>query len=273
MLLEQGKFTIAVYTMPEEEKLSSFAALQETIARLRGPDGCPWDRQQTHASLRPYLLEECYEFLQAIEEGTPQEVCGELGDILLQVMLHAQIAAENGQFDIADVIRGLNNKLIGRHPHVFGGLKVESAAEVELNWEALKQKERREGEFLLDGVPGQMPALAYSQSVQRRAATVGFDWEKPEDIVEKLAEEVDEIRQAPTHDEQVKEFGDLLFTLGNITRRLDIDLEAALRGANERFYRRFCYMEDACRQQGISLSSLSFDDKNALWEEAKTGTV
>ncbi|MBM4446394.1 MAG: nucleoside triphosphate pyrophosphohydrolase [Chloroflexi bacterium] len=255
--------------MPKKERLDSFAALKEIITRLRGPDGCPWDKKQTHASLKPYLIEECYEVLQALEEETPQKLRDELGDLLLQIMLHAQIAAEAGQFSIDDVVQGISNKLIHRHPHVFGGQKVRDAGEVEVNWEALKQEEREEGESLLAGVPEQMPALAYSQSIQRRVARVGFDWEKVEEIIDKLAEEVAEIKQAPDQQEKVKEFGDLLFTLVNVARRLDIDLEMALRSANQHFSCRFAYMEKVCRERGINLGSLSLDEQNALWEEAK----
>ena len=255
--------------MFEEKDLGSFDTLREIIARLRAPDGCPWDRKQTHTSLKPYLVEECYEVLQALDEGTPPELCEELGDLLLQIMLHAQIAAEDGQFDIEDVVRAISNKLIHRHPHVFGSHKVRDAAEVELNWEALKQEERHEDESLLSGVPDQMPALAYSQSIQRRVAGVGFDWEKVEDIIDKLAEEVAELKQAPDQQERAKEFGDLLFTLVNIARRLNIDSEMALRSANQRFYQRFSYMEEVCRQRGIDIGSLSLDEQNALWEEAK----
>jgi tetrapyrrole methylase family protein/MazG family protein len=243
--------------------------LKDIIAKLRSPDGCPWDRKQTHASLKPYLIEECYEVLQALEKGTPQKLCEELGDLLLQIMLHAQIAAEARQFNIDDVVRGISSKLIHRHPHVFGVRKVQDAGEVELNWQALKQEEREEGESILSGVPEQMPALAYSQSIQRRVAGVGFDWEKVDEIIDKLAEEVTEIKQAPNQQEKAKEFGDLLFTLANIARRLDIDLEMALRSANQRFYRRFAYMEEACRERGVNLASLSLDEQNTLWEEAK----
>ena len=246
-----------------------FTALKNIIARLRGPDGCPWDKKQTHASLKPFLIEESYEVLQALEEGTPKKLCGELGDLLLQIMLHAQIAAEAGQFDIDDVVRGISHKLIHRHPHVFGSRKVKDVVEVEQNWEALKQEERVEGESILAGMPEQMPALAYSQSMQRRVAGVGFDWDKVEEIIDKLAEEVAEIKQATNQKEKANEFGDLLFTLANIARRLDIDLEMALRSANQRFYRRFAYMEEACRERGINLASLSLDEQNALWEEAK----
>ena len=247
----------------------SFAALKEIIAKLRGPDGCPWDKKQTHASLRPFLVEESYEVLQALDEGAPEKLRAELGDLLLQIMLHAQIAAEAGQFNIDDVVQGISSKLIHRHPHVFGGRKVKDAEEVKLNWEALKQEEREEGESILAGMPEQMPALAYSQSMQRRVAGVGFDWEKVEEIIDKLAEEVGEIKQASNQQEKANEFGDLLFTLANIARRLDIDLEMALRSANQRFYRRFTFMEEICRQRGLNLAGLSLDQQNALWEEAK----
>jgi len=254
--------------LPKKES-DRFRELKEIIARLRGPNGCPWDKKQTHASLRPFLVEESYEVLQALDEGIPEKLRAELGDLLLQIMLHAQIAAETGQFDIDDVISGISNKLIHRHPHVFGGQEVKDVVEVEQSWEALKQEERAEGESILAGMPDQMPALAYSQSMQRRVAGVGFDWEKVEDIIDKLAEEVAEIKQATNHQERANEFGDLLFTLANIARRLDIDLEMALRSANQRFYRRFTLMEKLCRQRGINLASLSLDEQNALWEEAK----
>lgn len=255
--------------MRKKNNPDSLAALKEIIAKLRGPDGCPWDKKQTHTSLKPYLVEECYEVLQALEDGTPQKLCEELGDLLLQIMLHAQIAAEAGQFNIDDVAQGISSKLIHRHPHVFGGRKVKDAEEVKLNWEALKQEEREEGESLLAGIPQQMPALAYSQSIQRRVAGVGFDWQKAEEIIDKLAEEVAEIKQAASQQEKAKEFGDLLFTLANIARRLDIDLEMALRSANQRFHHRFAYMEEVCRERGLNLASLSLDEQNTLWEEAK----
>ena len=255
--------------MPEEANLDKFAVLKDIVARLRAPDGCPWDRKQTHASLRPYLIEECYEVLQALEEGAPQKLCGELGDLLLQIMLHAQIACEDGQFEIEDVVRAISNKLIHRHPHVFGGDRVKDATEVELNWEALKQEERQEGDSLLSSVPKQMPALAYSQSIQRRVAGVGFDWVKVAEIIDKVAEEVAEIQQASDQQKMAEEFGDLLFTLANVARRLDIDLETALRSANQRFYQRFSHMEEVCRKRDVSLGSLSFDEQNALWDEAQ----
>lgn len=246
-----------------------FASLKDIIARLRSPEGCPWDRKQTHASLQPFLIEECYEVLQAIEKGDHQKLCEELGDLLLQVMLHAQIASESGQFDIDDVVAGIAAKLVHRHPHVFGGEKVTEAKEVELNWEVLKQEEKGAEESLLSGVPETMPALAHSQAVQRRAAAVGFDWENSDDILDKLTEEVAELKRASSLQEKTREFGDLLFTLANIARRLDIDLETALRSANQRFCQRFKYMEQLCRERGMELGSLSLEQQDALWEEAK----
>jgi len=252
-----------------EKKYDSFARLKEIIAKLRGPGGCPWDKKQTHASLRPFLVEESYEVLQALDEDAPQKLRDELGDLLLQIMLHARIAEEAKQFDINDVVSGISDKLVHRHPHVFGGQRASSIEEVEQNWEALKQEERVEGESILAGVPEEMPALAYSQSMQRRVAGVGFDWKKVEEIIDKLVEEVGEIKGAASQQEKADEFGDLLFTLANIARRLDIDLEMALRSANQRFYRRFTCMEKICRQRGLNLASLSLDEQNALWEEAK----
>ncbi len=252
-----------------DKKTDSFTELKNIIARLRGPHGCPWDKKQTHVSLRPFLVEESYEVLQALDEGIPEKLRAELGDLLLQIMLHAQIAAETGQFDIDDVINGISNKLIHRHPHVFGGQEVTDVEEVEQSWEALKQEEREEGESILAGMPEQMPALAYSQSMQRRVAGVGFDWKEVKEIIDKLAEEVGEIKQATSQQEKANEFGDLLFTLANIARRLDIDLEMALRAANQRFQSRFICMEELCRQRGINLAGLSLDEQNALWEEAK----
>lgn len=256
--------------MPEETNTDNFAELRRTIAELRSPGGCPWDRQQTHDSLRPYLIEECYEVLQALEESIPQKLCEELGDLLLQIMLHAQMAAEDGQFTIEDVVQGISNKIIHRHPHVFSDVEVKDAGEVRHNWEALKRAERQENESLLSSVPRSMPALSYSQLIQRRVASVGFDWQKTEDILEKLTEEVGEIITASDKEERAREFGDLLFVLVNIARRQDIDLEASLSGANQRFYNRFACMEQLCRQRGISFGDLSFDEQNTLWEEAKS---
>jgi len=253
-------------SLPED--LSRFTTLVDIIARLRAPDGCPWDRKQTHASLRENLLEECYEVLGALDEGDSDELCEELGDLLMQVVLHAQIAAEAGEFELGDVLTGINTKLVHRHPHIFGSKKVKDAEEVALNWEELKREERGDTS-LLASAPKQMPALGYSQEIQRRVAQVGFDWENIDGVIDKLTEEVGELKQADNQEQKAQEFGDLLFTLANIARRMGIDSEAALRGANRKFYRRFTYMEEVCRKRGLNLGDLSFGEQNALWEEAK----
>jgi len=252
-----------------EGDLGTFATLVNIIARLRGTGGCPWDRAQTHDSIKGNLLEEAYEVLEAIDEKDTGNLCEELGDLLMQIVLHAQMASEDNDFEICDVIRRINTKLIHRHPHVFGGAHVENAEHVIANWETLKREEGKGGDSILTGLPQGMPSLTYSQALQRRAARVGFDWEDVEGIIDKLAEEVAELKAAADHRQRVEEFGDLLFTLANIARKLDIDLESALRRANERFYRRFSYMEQLCRERGIQLSSLSLKEQDALWEQAK----
>jgi tetrapyrrole methylase family protein/MazG family protein len=254
-------------SLPED--LNQFDTLVEIIAKLRAPDGCPWDRKQSHVSLRESLLEECYEVLAALDEGDSGKLCDELGDLLMQIVLHAQIAAEVREFELKDVVKSINTKLIHRHPHVFGSRKGRDAEEVALSWEALKQEERGADTSILASVPKHLPSLGYSQSVQRRVAQVGFDWKDIDGVIDKLAEEIGEFKQADTGEQKASEFGDLLFTLVNIARRLGIDSEAALRETNKRFYRRFTHMEEACRQCGVKIGELSFDEQNALWEEAK----
>jgi len=208
--------------------------------------------------------------LEALDEGNSDKLCDELGDLLMQVVLHTQIATEAGEFELGDVLSSINTKLIHRHPHIFGSKKVKDAEEVALNWEVLKQEERGADTSILASAPKQMPALGYSQEIQRRVAQVGFDWEDIDGVIEKLAEEISELRRAVSQERKAQEFGDLLFTLANIARRLGIDLEAALREANQRFYRRFTYMEEVCRQRGLNFGELSFDEQNILWEEAKS---
>jgi tetrapyrrole methylase family protein / MazG family protein len=246
-----------------------FTNLVEIIAKLRGPDGCPWDKKQTHSSLREFLLQEGYEVLEALDEGDNRKLCQELGDLLLQIMLHSQIAVENGEFTLEDVLKNINTKLVRRHPHVFGKKKVKDADEVAFNWEVIKKNERHEDSSILDSVPRQMPALAYSQEVQRRVAQIGFDWKNIDGIIDKLTEEIRELNQSVNQKEKTDEFGDIFFTLANISRRQGIDPEAALRQANRKFYRRFKYMEELSRERGLDFSKLSFDEQNALWEEAK----
>lgn len=250
---------------------TEFAQLVEIIARLRSPKGCPWDKKQTHNTLREYLLEECYEALEALDQSDMQKLCQELGDILLQIMLHSQIAAEQNEFTLENVLHNINQKLIRRHPHVFGEVQVKDAEEVTRNWESIKKTERQKQESMLDSVPKQLPALAYSQDIQRRVAQVGFDWENIDGVIEKLAEEVAELKQAESVAEKADEFGDLMFTLVNIARRMGVDSESALRDANRKFSRRFAYMEELCRQRGLDMDKLSFDQQNQLWKEAKEG--
>lgn len=253
------------------ENLDQFRTLVDIIAMLRAPDGCPWDKEQTHASLREYLLEECYEALAALDAGNTGQLCDELGDLLLQIVLHARIASEAGEFEIGDVVQSLNRKLIYRHPHIFGETNVKDADEVAHNWQALKQAERGADISILASLPRQMPALAYSLAIQRRVAQVGFDWKDIDGVIDKLVEEVGEFKQADTKEQKEQEFGDILFTLVNVGRRLGIDSETALREASQKFYRRFSAMEELCRQRGVTFDALSFTEQNALWEEAKKG--
>ncbi|OGN89679.1 MAG: nucleoside triphosphate pyrophosphohydrolase [Chloroflexi bacterium RBG_13_46_14] len=254
--------------MSEYQNLDRFGKLVEIIARLRSPDGCPWDRRQTHSSLREFLLEECYEALEALDEGDTEKLKGELGDILLQIMLHAQIASDAGEFDIGDVIKGLNEKMIYRHPHVFGTTEVSSAEEVSHNWQALKSRERGEDTSILESVPKHMPSMSYAYEIQQRVAQVGFDWEDLGGVIDKIAEEAEEFRHSDG-EKKSDEFGDLLFTLVNFARRLGIDSEIALREANRKFFDRFTTMEKLCRERGLTFDELSFKEQNALWEEVK----
>lgn len=252
--------------------LSRFSALMHVIARLRGPDGCPWDKEQTHASLRETFLEECHEVLEALDEGDARKLREELGDLLLHIVLQARIAEEAREFKMADVIESINRKLVHRHPHVFGQRKVSGVEEIVHNWEELKREEKPAGESILESVPKSLPALGYSQEVQHRVAQVGFDWETDEGVIEKLCEEVGELSRAQDEDQKVEEYGDLLFTLANIARRQGVDLEIALREANSKFCRRFQHMEGACRQRGVKMADLTFKEQNTLWEEAKRRT-
>jgi len=253
------------------QDMRKFEKLVEIIARLRAPDGCPWDKEQTHASLRANLLSECYEVLGALDQGDPAKLREELGDLLLQIVLHAQIARDDKEFEIGDVIESITTKIVRRHPHIFGTKKVKDADEVMHNWEVLKREEREAGASALEGVPKEMPALSYAYEISRRAVRVGFEWENIEGVIDKLAEEAEEIEKAGGREEKEQEFGDLLFTLVNVARWEGIDPESALREANQKFFRRFSYMEKLCHELGIDFSKLSFKEKDDLWEEAKRG--
>ena len=195
-----------------EQDIQEFTRLVEIIFRLHGPGGCPWDKAQTHTSLKEFLLQESYEVLEALDEEDNQKLCQELGDLLLQIMLHSQIAAQNREFTLADVLTNINTKLVRRHPHVFGDTQVQNPEEVSHNWEVIKKAERQEGASILDSVPRRMPALAYSKEVQRRVAQIGFDWENIEGVIDKLEEEVRELKKSESQKEKEDEFGDIFFT-------------------------------------------------------------
>lgn len=267
---------LTVLYVPSLGEGTSFEAFQEIIAHLRAPDGCPWDIEQTHQSLRAHLLEESYETLAALDSGDTQKMAEEFGDLLLQIVLNAQIASEEGEFDMSDVLKGIYDKIIRRHPHVFGTVKVEGVGGVLKNWENLKAEERAgSGEpenGLLSGVPLALPALIQAQEYQDRAARVGFDWPEIEGVLDKIAEEIQEVRDAANAEELAGELGDLFFALVNLARWKKIDAEAALRGTNSRFRQRFGYIEAGAKKQTRQVSDLTLDEMEALWQEAKTNT-
>jgi tetrapyrrole methylase family protein/MazG family protein len=255
--------------------MSSFEQFQEIIAHLRAPEGCPWDRKQTHESLRKYLLEEAYEVLETIDQNDTDELYRELGDVMLQIVLHTQIAIDDGEFKMTDVLRHVNEKMVRRHPHVFATTVVSDADEVVTNWEAIKAQEKaangktEEAESLLDSIPKALPALLWAYQSQDRAAHVGFDWKVIDDVRAKIEEELDEIFQAETDDERMKEFGDLLFVLVNWGRWLKIDAENALRLTNAKFYRRFSHVEARVRETNKPMTDFSLEELDAFWDEAK----
>jgi tetrapyrrole methylase family protein/MazG family protein len=252
-----------------KEGLDSFETLKNIMSTLRQPGGCPWDREQTSVSLKPYLIEEAYEVVEAIESGDPKRLCEELGDLLLQVVFLAQIGVDKKDFNMRDVLQGINTKLLHRHPHVFGNERAENAAEVCQRWEDLKRKEKGGEGSLLDGIPRSMPALSYSKALQERAARVGFDWPDIEGVIDKVAEESRELKQVADRERRVEEFGDLLFALVNVGRHLEVDPEEALGRTNQRFRERFAYIEKTCREQGVAIHSLSLGEMEQLWQEAK----
>lgn len=258
-------------------------SLVETIWRLRQPDGCPWDRKQTHESIGKNMIEEAYEALDCIEAGDEAHLREELGDVLMQVVLHAQIAADAGAFTMADVARDINDKLIRRHPHVFGECSADSADEVLAIWDSVKLAEKgakdadaaeagERPEGLLEGVPRSLPALMEAQKVSRKAASAGFEWETVADVWDKVAEERAEFEaEAPGTAERELEFGDLLFALVNVARKEGIDAESALRASTVKFRERWAAMENAAYEGGVSLESLTTEQLNSLWDEVKRG--
>jgi MazG family protein len=237
--------------------------------------GCPWDREQTHRTLVPYLIEETYEVVEAIEAGDLESLCEELGDLLLQIVFHSQLATETGKFSVADVVDALSNKMVRRHPHVFGDAVIEDVDAQWRNWEKLKAQEKsgQKRKSRLDGIPKELGALQRGQRMQEKASRVGFDWPGTAGILEKLTEELGELaeaRRGKQDDPHVREeLGDVFFTLVNLSRALGIDAEAAMRQANEKFYRRFAFMEARVAADGRSLSDLSLEELEELWLLAK----
>jgi tetrapyrrole methylase family protein/MazG family protein len=262
----------ALYVPPLKSR-SSFEGFQDVVAHLRAPDGCPWDREQTHLSLRPFLLEETYEVLTALDEEDQVALGEELGDLLLQIVLHAQIASEYGEFSMVDVIQGIQDKLIRRHPHVFGDLDIEDQQKVLENWEKLKSAEREEveneGNGVLNGVSPALPALVQAETYQDRVNRVGFDWPNVQGVFQKIAEEILEVQQAESAVEKEAEIGDLLFAVVNLSRWFKIDAESALRAANTRFRKRFEDLEAEVRNQGRDVSALTLEELDELWNAVK----
>ena len=253
---------------PTKRQMRSFNGLRGVIATLRGPDGCPWDRVQTHRSLRPFLLEEASEALEALDDGDPARLCEELGDLLLEVLLHVQIAEDEGEFGLADVVYGVSDKLVRRHPHVFGDASADTPEAVEEQWDELKREERS-GQSVLTGIPRTLPALARAQAMQRRVSRAGFRWESVEQAWEALEEELGELREAETADERREETGDALFALAGLARWLEVDAEEALRSTCRGFGTLFERLEARLRDEGRELPEITTAEKLALWERVK----
>jgi len=274
--LEESAMADGVYNLfiPALAFGTAFEDFQQIIARLRSPEGCPWDRAQTHATLKPYLIEESYEALEALDLNDMASLQEELGDILLQIVLHAQIGTETGEFRMSDVLQTISDKMVRRHPHVFSDGDAKDVAGVIHKWEQIKAEERRENgnsekKGMLDGIPLNLPALVQSQHIQERAQRVGFDWPEIRGVIKKVYEELDELKSAHTPEEQISEAGDVLFAFVNMARWLHVDAESALRESNRRFKKRFAFIEQAAELQGKTLDDLSFSEMDALWDQAK----
>lgn len=247
-----------------------FEKLISIMARLRAPDGCPWDREQTHASLRPYLLEETYEVLEAMDNGDMPHLKEELGDLLLQVVFHAQVASENKDFNMDDVVQGISEKLIRRHPHVFGDVVINTAEEQTAHWEQIKRKEGKKS--AIDGVPPALPALTRARRVQEKATSVGFDWPSPEPVLDKVREEIDELNDARHEGNRAhieEEYGDLLFALVNLARFIKVDPEAALQKSTNKFSRRFRAVEERMKADGHPMKNATLEEMDLYWDQVK----
>lgn len=253
--------------------MDEFEGLISVIRKLRSRNGCPWDRKQTHSSLKPYLIEESYEVLHAIDKKDPDKLKDELGDVLLQVVLHAQIAAENGKFGIKDVVNSIKEKMIRRHPHVFSGRKIKGVDQVWRSWEEIKSKET-DVRSVLDSIPKALPALYRADKTQKKAARMGFDWDNVAGAWDKVFEELGEIKEVidsrPMKKKRLsEEIGDLLFSIVNVARKMGLNSEETLQASVEKFSKRFSRIERYCAREGIKLSQLSLDEMDALWAKAK----
>jgi nucleoside triphosphate diphosphatase len=256
---------------------SAFDEFVKLIARLRAPGGCPWDREQTHASLKPMTIEEAYEVLEAIDEGDDEELAGELGDLLLQVVFHAQIAADEGRFDVGDVIQRVRDKMVRRHPHVFGGETAGTSGEVLRNWEAIKEAEQKAagaaGASMLESVSTALPAVLEAYQMATKVSRVGFDWPDAPAVLAKLDEEISELREVVASDPGSRrveeEVGDVLFAAVNAARLLNVDPESALKAANRKFRRRFGHVEERLRERGRRPADSDLEEMESLWTEAK----
>jgi len=264
-------------------RMSDLRRFEELVAimdRLRGPDGCPWDREQDYGTLRGYLLEECYEVAEALDRADPTALCEELGDLLFQIVFLARIAKEEGRFSIDDVVQGIRDKMVRRHPHVFGSASARDSDEVLRHWERIKREEKngpdgnaagRPGS-VLDGVPRALPALLKAQRLGTKAARVGFDWERPQDVLDKIEEELRELRQAverAERDSTREELGDVLFSLAMLARHLEVEPEGALEQANRKFVKRFCWIESELSRRGEAIEEAGLERLERLWTEAK----
>lgn len=274
-----GNLSLVYVPLNQNEGLRnrSFARLHEIVQILRSPEGCPWDREQTHASIRKNLIEETYEVLETIDDDDPDAMCEELGDLLLQVMLHAQMEEETGAFTVYDIIAGLNEKLIRRHPHVFGENHADNSEEALQNWQQMKDEEKRKKGIdpkqlsVLSGVPRDLPALMKAFKLQKKASKVGFDWDNPEEVIRKVEEEVEEVRETFElgQDKRNEEIGDLLFAVVNLARLLKVDPEEALSAANRKFTARFSYIEEQLRLNGREIEQTGLSEMEELWQQAK----
>lgn len=251
----------------------SFDDLVELMKTLRGPNGCPWDRKQTLPDLKPFVIEEAYEVVDAIDRDDRQALMEEIGDLLLEAVFIANITREEEAFDIYDSITSIHEKLVRRHPHVFGDVEAGDAEQVLVNWEKLKNEERKaENKSVLAGVPAALPALLKSSRLTEKAARVGFDWRRTDDVFDKLDEEIEELREAVKSDDAKRiedEMGDLFFTIANIARKSGVNPEEALQSTNRKFMRRFATMESAVRATGRNLDQLTLEEMDALWDQAK----